>query len=492
MDSSELQLSPPKLPQQKPVSNKLGKYLILFALAFLLAWGLSSLLNQEKLLLPSGILAGGETTVYNRSSLGYSLPAPNLTQSDVDLHTEGDRAFEETFVTRPAEINPGLGPLFNNASCVACHIGDGRGMPVEGQLLVRVSLPPNAPVSRQQPVSAGGKNTRQQTIFTSHPEASVSLGNAPPVPGLGTQIQDQAVYGYAPEANVKIDWQESEGKYGDGTKYSLRSPDITITLPDGQPLPQNVLTSPRIPTPVFGKGLLEAIPEKTILALADAEDRDRNGISGRPNLVWDGEKKKSVLGRFGHKANTADLLQQSAAAYVNDMGVTNPLFPEANGSTDIDKDTLKAATFYTQTLGVPARTLVDNPEVKQGHKLFFQANCNGCHVQELKTGNHEIKALANQTIYPYTDMLLHDLGQGLADGRPDFVANGNEWRTAPLWGLGLTQTVLPYSGYLHDGRARTLEEAILWHSGEAELSKETFRNMKASDRLALIKFLNSL
>ncbi|PSB00765.1 di-heme oxidoredictase family protein [Merismopedia glauca] len=492
MDSSQFQFFPPKLPSQKPLSSKLWKYLILFGLAFLLAWGLSFLFNRQELLLPTGILAGGETTVNNRTSLGYSQPAPNLSPSQLDLHTEGDRAFEATFVTRPADINPGLGPVFNNASCVACHTGDGRGMPVEGQLLVRVSLPANAPVNQQQPVSAGGKNTRQQTIFASHPEASVSLGNAPPVPGLGTQIQDHAVYGYAPEANVKIDWQESQGKYGDGTQYSLRSPNISIALPDGEPLPQNVLTSPRIPPSVFGKGLLEAIPDQTILALADAEDRDRNGISGRPNLVWDGEKKKLVLGRFGHKANTANLLQQAAAAYVNDMGVTNPLFPEANGSTDIDPATLKAATFYTQTLAVPARTLADNPEVKRGHKLFIQANCNGCHIQELKTGNHEIKALANQTIYPYTDMLLHDLGTGLADGRPDFAATGNEWRTAPLWGLGLTQTVLPYSGYLHDGRARTIEEAILWHSGEADPAKEKFRQMQSGERQALVKFLNSL
>jgi CxxC motif-containing protein (DUF1111 family) len=174
------------------------------------------------------------------------------------------------------------------------------------------------------------------------------------------------------------------------------------------------------------------------------------------------------------------------------MGVTNPLFPEQDGKSEIDLKTLRASTFYTQTLAVPARTLMNDRGVKKGEKLFAQANCTACHVSELRTGNHEVKAISNQTIHPYTDMLLHDMGTGLADGRPDFEATGNEWRTPPLWGLGLTQAVLPYSGYLHDGRAQTLEEAILWHGGEAEKSKESFRTMAKGDRDALVKFLQTL
>jgi CxxC motif-containing protein (DUF1111 family) len=145
-----------------------------------------------------------------------------------------------------------------------------------------------------------------------------------------------------------------------------------------------------------------------------------------------------------------------------------------------------------QTIGVPARTLLDDPQVQRGEQLFAAANCIACHVSELRTGPHQIPALANQTIHPYTDLLLHDLGPGLADGRPDFEASGNEWRTPPLWGVGLTQTVLPFSGFLHDGRARSLEEAVLWHGGEAERAKETFRSMAADDRAALIRFLRSL
>jgi len=185
-------------------------------------------------------------------------------------------------------------------------------------------------------------------------------------------------------------------------------------------------------------------------------------------------------------------LQQTAAAYVGDMGVTNPMFPEADGSSDIDSKTLEVATFYVQSLAVPGRTLLKDQKVKRGEKLFAAANCNKCHVEELTTGNYFIPALAQQKIHPYTDMLLHDMGPGLADNRPDFDASGTEWRTPPLWGIGLTQTVLPYSSYLHDGRARTLEEAILWHGGEAEMAKQAFVNMSEGDRSSLLRFLRSL
>jgi CxxC motif-containing protein (DUF1111 family) len=435
-------------------------------------------------------LSGGDTTVLNRTSQGFGQPAPNLSESELALHTQGDRAFEATFVTAPAPVNSGLGPLFNNTSCVACHIGDGRGLPVKGNLLVRVSLPPTtADTSKASTVPSSSRTS----IFEQQPEAGVNLGNALPVPKLGTQIQDQAVYGVSPKAQVEIDFRdEAPGRYSDGTAYQLHSPVAKITLPNGQPLPSNVLTSLRVPPPVFGRGLLEAIPEQSILALADPDDRNQDGISGKANRVWDVRKKALVLGRFGLKANNPNLLQQNAAAYINDMGITNPLFPGEDGSSEVDLETLKANTFYTQTLAVPARTMVNDPAVHKGEKLFSQANCIACHVSELHTGNHETAAIAQQVVRPYSDLLLHDMGPELADDRPDFAADGNEWRTPPLWGLGLTQAVLPYAGYLHDGRARTLEEAILWHGGEAKQSKETFRQMPKPDRRALVKFLNSL
>ena len=435
------------------------------------------------------ILAGGETTVRNRTSHAYSQPAPNLSNEWLRLHLDGDQAFESVFVTPPAIVNPGLGPLFNNASCRGCHIKDGRGMPQSGQLLVRVSYP------RQDDHETVNQNSSEiEPVLWEyyHPEASVSLGNAPSVPGIGTQIQENAVYGYTPEAQVKIEWQEQPGSYGDGTPYTLRSPILQITRMNGDALPSNVLTSPRIPSPVFGLGLLEAVPEQSILELADPDDRDQDGLSGRPNYVWDEVKQAEVLGRFGWKANNPSLLQQTASAYVNDMGVTNPLFAEPDNSSDIDAETLRAATIYVQTLAVPGRTLLNDVIVQRGEQLFTSANCAACHVDTLRTGNHEIPALANQTIHPYTDLLLHDMGPDLADNRPDFQATGTEWRTPPLWGIGLTQTVLPYSGYLHDGRAQSLEEAILWHSGEAAASKEQFRTMPEDDRAALVRFLRSL
>jgi CxxC motif-containing protein (DUF1111 family) len=371
-------------------------------------------------------------------------------------------------VNAPAEVNPGLGPVYNNTACARCHIRDGRGMPVAGdgplrsQLLLRVSLPTGVPDMRD---------------------------GAVPVPGLGLQVQDQAVHGAAPEAHVVVEWRDVPGAYADGTAYTLRAPDLHVTLPDGSPLPDDVLTSLRQPPPVFGLGLLEAVPAETIEALADPDDADGDGISGRPNHVWDAARGSTALGRFGHKANNPTLLQQAAAAYFNDMGVSSPYFAEADGAADIDDDTLRAAAFYTQTLAVPERAPLD---VGAGEDLFHAFGCGGCHVDSLTTGDHEIVALAGQVIRPYTDLLLHDMGDGLADGRPDFEADGHEWRTAPLWGLGLTHTVLPYSGFLHDGRARSLEEAILWHGGEAEAAKEAFRQADAADRAELLRFLGAL
>lgn len=480
-------------PQFRLSARQFPKVAILFAIAVVMAIGITPLLTHRVDLQDPGLLAGGDTTVVNRTSLAFSQPAPNLSDKEVALHKEGDQAFGATFVTAPAPVNAGLGPMFNNSSCIACHIHDGRGMPTKGSLLVRVSLPPSSQANLAQQLTAiGGNNPHQSSLFESQAEASVSLGNAPPVPDLGTQLQDQAVYGVKPKATVEINWREKTAVYGDGTPYQLRSPLIDITLADGKPLPTGVLTSARVPPPVFGHGLLEAIPERNIIELADPQDKNNDGISGKPNRVWDVRKKTLVMGRFGLKANNPNLFQQNAAAYINDMGVTNPLFPEKNGTYEIDLKTLNAVTFYTQTLSVPARTLAHDAGVKKGEKLFAQANCAACHIAALKTGNHPVKAVANQTIYPYTDLLLHDMGEGLADGRPDFEASGNEWRTAPLWGVGLTQTVLPYAGYLHDGRARTLEEAILWHGGEAERSKDMFRTMAKPDRAALVQFLNSL
>lgn len=414
--------------------------------------------------------SGGDTTIFDQTTSAFSNPAPNLSAEDLQHHLAGDVAFEATFVTPPAKVNAGLGPVFNNRSCNACHIKDGRGLPVTGEgaqgsmALVRVSTAESATLAEDAPI---------------------------PVPGLGTQLQDHSVFGVAAEATVQLAWTEEPGSYpGDGAKYSLRRPKLVIELADGKPLPADVLTSLRIPPPVFGLGLLEAVPEATLLALEDPHDADGDGVSGRTNRVWDEEGQRTVVGRFGWKSNQPQLTQQAAAAYLNDIGVESSLFFEQE--PELSNTTLDAAAFYTRTLAVPARRDVNDPDVLRGEQVFSQLGCASCHVAELTTGPSPLLAVADQRIQPFTDLLLHNMGFDLADGRPDFVASGTEWRTPPLWGVGLAARVLVGAAFLHDGRARTLEEAVLWHGGEAESAREKFRGAKAGDRAALLAFLESL
>ena len=447
-------------------SRRLG-YLLLFVATIAIAALLSIGLRQGTTLTPN-YQAGGKTTFYNRSSHAFGQPAPGLTAQEMSLHAKGDVAFDAVFVTAPAPVHPGLGPTFNNNSCAGCHIKNGRGMPQLGQALVRTSLP-----------AASGPIVKAEGVV--------------PDPIMGTQLQDSAVYGERPEARVDLAWQAISGEYPDGVKYGLRSPQVTLAAIDSaRPISQDLLTSLRIPPPIFGVGLLEAIPARTLKQISDPEDKNNDGISGRTNRVWNFEKQRMDVGRFGLKANSANLLSQTATAYAHDMGIANPLLPNEDGTTEIDAATVEASAFYTQTLAVPARTQVEDPVVQRGEKLFADANCAACHLTSIKTGPATVRALAHQTIQPYTDLLLHDMGEALADHRPDFEATGQEWRTTPLWGLGLTQTVLPYSGYLHDGRARTVEEAILWHGGEADPAKQAFMALSKEGRAAMLKFLNSL
>ena len=264
------------------------------------------------------------------------------------------------------------------------------------------------------------------------------------------------------------------------------------------------MVSPRIAPPFVGLGLLEAIPNADLLALADENDINEDGISGKPNYVWDILKKKKAIGRFGWKANNPNLLQQSAGAYSEDMGITNFIFARESSANQIQFDgredeyevsdsILTSVAFYIRTLAVPARRSADEPIVLRGKQLFMDAKCGACHKPMQKTAtNVAFPEISNQTIFPYTDLLLHDMGSALADNRPDFEANGREWRTSPLWGIGLTKVVNGHNNFLHDGRARTLLEAVLWHDGEAEQSKEYVRQLSKDDRDALVKFLESL
>jgi CxxC motif-containing protein (DUF1111 family) len=413
--------------------------------------------------------SGGDTTTLIRSGGTFETVSPNLTLAHRTTHLIGDSAFEAIFEAPPATVNAGLGPQFNHVSCASCHVRNGRGTPTANHddrgssLLVRVSQPGVDPVT----------------------------GGPVGLPRLGDQLQDHAIYGVTPEVHIAIEWETLGGKYDDGEAYQLRRPTFQINLGDGTPLANDVLFSPRIPPPVFGLGLLEAIPESDILALADPNDSDGDGISGRPNFAYNAATHQRQLGRFGWKANTPNLRQQAAAAYFADMGVSNPLFPESDASSDIDEAVLSATEFYTQTLAVPARASL-NAESRRGAQLFFDAACASCHRTSVVTGSHAIEEICDQLIAPYSDLLLHDLGEELADHRPDFDASGSEWRTAPLWGIGLTESVLGEGAFLHDGRARTLEEAILWHGGEATNAKRAFMAMRKVDRAALVAFLRSL
>ncbi len=427
-------------------------------------------------------LSGGETTVFDASSHAFSIPAPNLSTSALEKHLEGDVEFEAVFVTAPAVINPGLGPIYNNVSCINCHSRDGRGRPPNSDeglvsLLFRLSLP--------------------------KPEDAIDGKPPIPVPGFGTQLNNRAIVNASPEGKVKITYTEQTLTTADGTRVHLRYPDYTLTE-TYQPLPEEVEVSPRVAPVVFGLGLLEAIPEEVILAYADETDANGDSISGKPNYVWDVVKQRYSLGRFGWKANQPTLQQQVAAAYHDDMGITTSLFMTENSAgqpqltnhsttPEVSDEILDVVTFYVQTLAVPARRNVDDPQVKHGEQLFAEAQCASCHVPTLRTGGLTgVPSVSNQTIHPYTDLLLHDMGPELADNRPDFHANGREWRTPPLWGIGLVRTVNGHTNFLHDGRARNLMEAILWHGGEAEASRKAVEQMSKAERDALIAFLESL
>ena len=453
---------------------------IVLSIAALAVLFLSCNQNDDNLLSKlEGEKAGGETTVFVKTSQAFGLPASNLSAQNLEKHLEGDVAFEALFVASPALRNGGLGSVFNNNSCNGCHPSDSRASVPENinsmsGLFLKISVPGND-----------------------------EHGGPAPVPGFGTQLQHQSVYGYQPEAQMEVTYEQQEVSLADGTIITLQKPIYSIVSPYVS-LPGNVLTSPRIGMPVFGLGLLEAIPEHSILANADSDDTDKDGISGKANYVWDPVSGTTKLGRFGWKAGAPSVLVQTAGAYNEDMGLTNYLKPVESSagqtnndpssvSPEVSRGELENVTFYTLTLGVPAGRDFDDPEVIAGHRIFEQINCSACHIASFTTGNYKgIPEISNQKIYPYTDMLLHDMGDGLADNRSEFQANGNEWKTRPLWGIGLTALTSGHTSFLHDGRARNLTEAILWHGGEAENSREDFRKLSTEDRKKLLRFLESL
>jgi CxxC motif-containing protein (DUF1111 family) len=428
--------------------------------------------------------SGGATTVNDATVDAFARSAPGLSREQRRAFNVGNSFFNDNWVVAPAsaEGRDGLGPLFNATNCSGCHFRDGRGRPPANlgdpleSMLVRISVADGA-------------------------------GGDQPHPVYGGQWQDKTIPGVPPEGGVRITYTEIPDTYADGTPYALRRPHVELTHPNYGPLGDGLRLSARVAPVVFGLGLLEAIPEEQILAHADPDDRNGDGIRGRPQRVQNLRTGTLSLGRFGWKAGQPTVEQQSAGAFDGDIGITSSLFPRdhatasqtaaraapTGGEPELSDHKLDRITLYCRTLAVPSRRQTEAPQVRHGKALFSAIGCATCHVPSFTTGVvPDLPSLSQQRIHPYTDLLLHDLGDGLADQRPEGLAGPRDWRTPPLWGLGLLQTVNNHELLLHDGRARTAAEAILWHGGEAAASAEAFRRMPADERAALLAFLHSL
>ncbi|MEE5067507.1 di-heme oxidoredictase family protein [Pseudomonas alliivorans] len=445
---------------------------------------------------PGEALSGGSATVKKSDQNAFSLPSANLSPVRRLDFSVGNSFFRSPWVIAPSTTTArdGLGPLFNTNACQNCHIKDGRGHPPEAgdnnavSMLVRLSIP-------DDPAFAD----------------LIQRNGVLPEPNYGGQLQDMANPGVTPEGKVRVEYDALTVKFRDGTAVELRQPTLRITQLGYGPMHPDTHVSARIAPPMIGLGLLEAIPDEAVLANADPDDKNGDGISGRANWVWDDAQQTVVMGRFGWKAGQPNLNQQNVHAFSGDMGLTTSLrrfddctptqtdclaAPNGNGpdgEPEVSDNILRLVEFYTRNLGVPARRNVDDPQVLAGKSLFFQAGCQQCHVPSFKTRADAAEPeLANQEIRPYTDLLLHDMGDGLADNRTEFQATGREWRTPPLWGLGLTAAVNGHTQMLHDGRARNAMEAILWHGGEAQAAQRQVLAFNAEQRKALLAFLNSL
>ncbi len=442
-------------------------------------------------------MPGGTATVpFTEKDDAFSQPSAGFTEDRLHSFNRGNGLFRKLWIAAPSEIktSDGLGPLYNARSCQACHLKDGRGHPPEGPEDDRISM-----LLRLSHLGGTSPDGIAEWIATS------------PDPVLGGQLQDFAAPGLAAEGQFSVTYTETPATLADGTIVSLRAPVYSITpaAPDG------LLLSHRVAPQMIGLGLLEAIPAADILALADPDDLNHDGVSGRPQIVPSVEFGVPMLGRFGLKAGAPTIREQTAAALAMDMGLSNPLYPDPWGDCteaeascrtaphgqepglrdglEVARERLDLLTFYARNLGVPARREADDTTVLKGKDIFEATGCAACHQPSFVTLTlQEQPEQSAQAIWPYTDVLLHDMGPGLADNRPEGRASGTEWRTAPLWGIGLTEIVSGHTQFLHDGRARSLLEAILWHGGEAGAQRDTVAAMTAEDREALLAFVGSL
>ncbi|GAB4353750.1 MAG: di-heme oxidoredictase family protein [Oricola sp.] len=432
----------------------------------------------------------------------FSHPSANLTfeqRRDFEL---GNALFRKLWVSPPSSTraSDGLGPLYNARSCQSCHLRDGRGHPPPESgadatsMFLRLARPAGTDAERK---------ALQDHLAMNFPD-----------PVYGEQLQDHAVPGLKAEGRMRIEYEEIPVMLGDGEVVRLRKPTYSVADLAHGPLDPATTLSPRVAPQMIGLGLIEAIEPADILANADPDDADGDGISGRVQLTREAPGSGLVIGRFGWKAEKASIRRQSADAFANDIGISTPDVPKSHGDctaaqaeclamptgvqkrlgdTEASDPVLDLVTFYSENLAVPARRDYDDAGVLRGKQIFYSLGCASCHRPKFVTSrNAKIGQHAFQLIWPYSDFLLHDMGEGLADGQPVGVASGREWRTAPLWGIGLTGMVSGHTFFLHDGRARNLTEAILWHGGEAQKARDAFAVLEQADREALIKFLESL
>ncbi len=463
------------------------------AVCFLAIWVCSLAVAGDKL--AAWRLSAGDFTLDRADEHAYSEPAAALTSRQRQEFMVGRNIFNRQWAS-VVSLNGdwGLGPTFIADRCSVCHVHVGRGAPPASSseqllsMLVRVSLP-----------------------------GADEHGGPKPHPNYGDQFQNRSLDGrnvdvaYAgepvpAEASLYLDWEEHDVAYADGEIVTLRKPKLRIEKLNFGPLSDAVMLSLRIAPPIFGLGLLEAVPESTILNIARAQQA--KGYNGRPNYVWDEATHQMAFGRYGWKSNVASLTHQVAAAAIGDMGLASRWFPDQNcprvqetcgrqlpgNVPEIGGFEIDSLVLWLRGLAVPARRTIDEAEFRRGEALFNAAHCAVCHVPELKTASAfaPLPQLANQTLHAYTDLLLHDMGEELADGRPDFKAGPRDWRTQSLWGLGLSHRVSAGEALLHDGRARSVSEAILWHGGEAETARELFRQMSDAERQSLVRFVEAI
>ena len=468
---------------------------------------------------PQEIKQGGDTGITITSSESYSKPSSNITASRKGSFFIGNAFFRQPWVIAPASTDSrdGLGPLFNVAACQSCHVKDGRGhAPMHSDddadsLLIRLAMPATTDEQRKQ---------LQDSLI----EKVVH-------PIYGGQLQDRGIQGVPAEARISVEWTDKPMTFADGHVETLRAPTFNLTKPGYGAFDDELMVSPRIALPMIGLGLLDQIPDDDIKkqAVANKASADKNGTSirGKFNWVMDPQTGKTALGRFGWKAGQTKLVTQNQSAFNEDMGLTSNIRPiesctsaqtacleattgadeQGNGKppVEVSDEVVKFVEFYTRNLAVPNRRDADDALVLAGKKRFYGMGCQSCHTpryQLPKTDDDNLEQ-HGQVIYPYTDLLLHDMGDGLADrtiagklppkdAQVEFLANSYEWRTPALWGIGLAQTVDPQATFLHDGRARTLMEAVLWHSGEAAKQQQQVLQLDKQGRAELNAFLQSL